>query len=76
MAEALSLGVPVIASDVPAHRELAPRASLIDPLDGLGWLNAVSDALAGRQSSIAPCPRSWADHFERVDDALRDPIAP
>ena len=42
--EALALGTPVIASDIAAHRELAPSARLIDPLDGPGWLAAIQAA--------------------------------
>ena len=38
VAEALSLGVPVIASDIPAHREVGGRwTTFIDPIDGLTW---------------------------------------
>lgn len=38
VAEALSLGVPVICSDLPALREAGGRiADYLDPLDGLGW---------------------------------------
>src|SRR5262249_19727720 len=40
--EALAAGVPVIASDLPSLRMLCqPGLSLLDPLDGLGWLAAV-----------------------------------
>jgi glycosyltransferase involved in cell wall biosynthesis len=42
--EALAVGAPVIASDIPAHRELAGGAKLIDPLDGPGWLRTIEAA--------------------------------
>jgi glycosyltransferase involved in cell wall biosynthesis len=46
--EAEHLGVPVVASDIPAHREVSgPDAVLIDPTDGPAWLGAVT-ALALR----------------------------
>jgi len=75
VAEALATGVPVLASDLAAHREVGGRcASYLDPLDGAGWQQAISDfaaphsprreralqQLAGYQ---AP---SWQAHFEIV----------
>ena len=42
--EALKLGVPVICSDIAAHREIAaPVAEFLDPLDGPGWRRAIVD---------------------------------
>ncbi|WP_084085776.1 glycosyltransferase family 4 protein [Cupriavidus sp. USMAA2-4] len=44
VAEALALGVPVIASDLPALREAGGAApEYLDPLDGPAWLRAVRD---------------------------------
>lgn len=67
VAEALSLGVPVIASDIAVHRELAPHARLIDPLDGPGWLAAIEGAtlVAPRRSPYAH--PTWAAHFHTVE---------
>jgi glycosyltransferase involved in cell wall biosynthesis len=68
--EALALGTPVIASDIPAHRELVRRAQLIDPVDGLGWLAAIKAAAAqppARRPQAAP---TWAQHFEIVGRAM------
>jgi glycosyltransferase involved in cell wall biosynthesis len=70
VAEAIALGAPVIASDIPVHRELAAGAQLIDPVDGLGWLSAIEQA-----ARIRPAPGpirrpGWADHFERVAEAM------
>lgn len=40
--EALSAGVPVICSDIVAHREVGGDApDYLDPLDGLGWLRMI-----------------------------------
>ena len=51
--EALALGTPVIASDIPVHRELASgAATLIDPLDGPAWIDAIEHAMR------RPRPRS------------------
>ena len=44
VAEALAAGVPVIASDIEAFREVGGDApDYVHPLDGLGWLQAVRD---------------------------------
>ena len=42
LVEALALGTPVIASDIPVFREIAgPSFTALSPLDGEGWLRAV-----------------------------------
>ena len=47
VAEALSLGTPVIASDLPALREAGGSAAeYLDPLDGAAWRTAVLDYAA------------------------------
>ncbi|MCZ8088113.1 MAG: glycosyltransferase family 4 protein [Brevundimonas sp.] len=68
--EACALGAPLIASDIPVHRELVPDAMLIDPLDGLGWLNAVERAT--REPPKPPRRRvhTWAQHFAEVGTLL------
>ncbi|WPB85471.1 glycosyltransferase [Sediminicoccus rosea] len=46
--EALASGVPVIASDIPAHREyVAGYAELLDARDVAGWAAALADFAAG-----------------------------
>lgn len=64
--EASALGVPLIASDIPVHRELVPHAELIDPLDGLGWLAALERATLNRPIAPAYTPPTWPKHFEDV----------
>jgi glycosyltransferase involved in cell wall biosynthesis len=51
VAEATAMQVPVIAADIAPFRERpAPGLTLIDPLDGLGWLEAIRErARAPRQ---------------------------
>ena len=42
MLEAKAAGLPVIASDLPALREIAAADTVfLDPLDGLGWREAI-----------------------------------
>lgn len=77
--EAAASGLPVVASDIPVHREIAGAfAEFLHPLDGLGWMRAVEDLaapgsplrteMAGRLAGYrAP---TWADHFARVDPTL------
>lgn len=70
--EARALGVPLLASDIAVHRELTPDAMLIDPLDGLGWLEQllrVSSEPAQMRPAITP--PNWTQHFEQVGRALR-----
>jgi glycosyltransferase involved in cell wall biosynthesis len=70
VAEALAVGTPVIASDIPAHRELAAGSRLLDPLDGPGWSAAIEAACARRQPARpAPAP-TWDDHFKLVSQLL------
>lgn len=80
LVEAMMLGVPVIASDLPVFREIAgdiPR--YLDPLDGPGWRQSVLEFMQtesvarqiqiGRMASYAP--PTWKQHFEVVEDLLR-----
>ncbi len=80
--EALSLGVPVVCSDVAAFREVAGDvAEFLDPLDGLGWRQAILDyAEPNSPRRAAQCARlatwqrpTWAAHFAAVD-ALIDEV--
>lgn len=49
--EALRLGAPVIASDIPVFAETSGgAATLIDPLDGPGWQRAIHDHAARRET--------------------------
>jgi glycosyltransferase involved in cell wall biosynthesis len=74
IAEALSMGVPVIASDIPVHRELAPGARLIDPLNGVAWLEAIEAAAVQHSQreirAALRAPFGWPEHFAIVAQAL------
>jgi glycosyltransferase involved in cell wall biosynthesis len=77
--EALTAGVPVVASDIPVFREICgDRARLISPLDGEAWLEAIREFAQGDirpelARSSATGPGTWEDYFARIDafvDAL------
>ncbi|HEX7873971.1 MAG TPA: glycosyltransferase family 1 protein [Sphingobium sp.] len=82
--EALSAGVPVICSDIIAHREVGGDApDYLDPLDGLGWLRII-DAYRQpespeRQAQIARIaawgPPTWGRYFDIVTDLLDEVTA-
>ena len=77
--EALSVGTPVVASDIPVFREISQGCALFHhPLDGPGWRGAVEtlsdrdhpvtrDARETAQAFRAP---SWRGYFENVGSFL------
>jgi glycosyltransferase involved in cell wall biosynthesis len=82
LAEALGTGVPVIASDLPAFRELAGGIpTYIDPLDSAAWEAAILDYAssdsAARDAQLQRLKSfrlpDWSSHFAKVErwlDAL------
>jgi glycosyltransferase involved in cell wall biosynthesis len=76
LVEALALGVPVIASNLPVFREIVGAVpEYLDPLDDIGWQKAIVDYSqpnSTRRELQLERMRSytvatWAEHFERVD---------
>lgn len=72
--EALALGTPVIASDLPSHREAGgDRALYIDAIDGIGWLSAIRAhshcKTVPRAKRTANKPPGWtyAHYFQRIE---------
>lgn len=64
LAEALMLGTPVLASDIPVLRQTAQeRALFLDPLDGPAWLAAIR-ALADPENPTARAVRALAAAYE------------
>ena len=48
VAEALGMGVPVLCSDISAHREVGGSTpEYLDPLDGPAWFAAITDYASG-----------------------------
>lgn len=79
IAEALALGVPMIASDIDAFREVGgPFAEYVDPIDGPGWIAAFEDYVRPdsprRQSVLQRVgqyrPGTWAAHIATVESIL------
>jgi glycosyltransferase involved in cell wall biosynthesis len=77
--EALALGVPVIASNIEAHREVGGEfAEYIDPLDGRRWITALDEYVqpsSPRRTGIQAGLRSyratsWSKHLHEVDAIL------
>ncbi len=79
LVEALAAGVPVIASDLPAFREVAGDGpDYLDPLDGPGWLaHIVAYAAPAAPARAAQLARiagyrapTWAAHFRAVEQLM------
>lgn len=77
--EALAVGTPVIASDLPAHREVAGDLAVYrDPADGPGWLTDIcmfADANPAaaeiRRRVSAYRPTTWREYFARIERFLK-----
>ena len=78
--EALSLGVPVIASDLPVFREIAGAVpEYADSLDGQRWMELIGDYSevhsVRRKAQIERMtdfhPTTWAKHLNIVDEFLK-----
>jgi len=79
LAEALSLGVPAISSDLPALREVGGDVpEFIDPMDGPRWRSAILDYAAPesprRRAQVERMagwrPPDWDSHFKRIAEWL------
>ncbi len=75
--EAIHLGVPIVASDIPAHREVAGQnAILLDPCDGPAWreairvLNMERNRMCSARSSIESSRKRQA-YLSLIDDFIR-----
>ncbi|ORT82719.1 glycosyl transferase family 1 [Burkholderia puraquae] len=79
LAEALALGVPVLASDLGVFREVAGDIpDYLDPLDGLGWFDQIhaytQEQCPARDEQLRRIKRfsepTWDEHFGHVDRFL------
>ncbi len=83
LVEAMSLGVPVIASDLTVFREVTQEIpEFLDPIDGPAWMSLIEDyGDPGSHRRAAQVERlrgfsapTWDDHFrvfERAADRIR-----
>jgi glycosyltransferase involved in cell wall biosynthesis len=78
--EALSMGTPVIASDIPIYHEIAGNIpEFIDPCDILGWekmileyTKAQSVQRAAQLQRLQDFKKpTWSEHFTHVDELLK-----
>ena len=79
LVEALSLGAPVVASDLPVFREIAGGVpDYLDPLDGMGWMKKIEaystsdspERVAQLDRIKGYAPPSWQTHFQLVEELL------
>lgn len=76
LVEALLARTPVVASDLPAFREIAGVVpEYLDPLDGPAWQVAIEDYMQPDSTRRAAqlvrlrrfVPSTWSDHFRAVE---------
>lgn len=80
--EALAQGTPVIASDIPSHREASQgsNATLLSLLDRPAWVKKVSDLaeepLSARMARADGYqPKSWEQYFSGIERFLARAVA-
>lgn len=81
--EALEIGTPVIASDLPVFREIAGDIPTYLPSwDGVGWERTIGEFIGDppeRQRQLARMPGyrapDWDEHFRAVDALLAEVLA-
>ena len=76
--EALAQGTPVIASDIPAHREAGAGGDVtfIASNDDDGWLARVDTFHKSSKRDLARTyrPKTWTDYFKGVEQFLLDTL--
>jgi glycosyltransferase involved in cell wall biosynthesis len=76
--EALAQGTPVIASDIPPHREAGVGAnmSFLPPTDGAAWISRIEQFSRMRKEEYAVSapykPKTWTDYFNGIEAFLAD----
>ncbi len=77
--EALSVGTPVVASDIPVFREIAGDCAIFHhPLDGMAWLRTIRELAEdgslltqkARAAAASFRPTSNQVYFDRVEEFL------
>lgn len=84
LVEALSLGVPVIASSLPVFREIANDIpEYLDPIDGIGWhhmiIKYMNNDSSERKNQLERIkyykPFTWCNHFKIVDNFIDNHVS-
>jgi len=71
VAEALTLGVPVVCSDHPALRECSQgKACYLSPLDGIAWFNKIKELVNEGATVRGFVPVTWEKHLSGLSDIL------
>jgi glycosyltransferase involved in cell wall biosynthesis len=78
LVEALSVGTPTLASDIPVFREVTQgRATFLSPLNGLDWGAEIVKLAEEPQYYKAQCSKAlqfnaptWQGYFSEVEDFL------
>ncbi len=78
LVEALSIGTPVVASDIPVFREVTQgRATFLSPLNGRAWREAIcrlandeAYAEANRAEAAKFEPPAWSSYFVALGEFL------
>jgi glycosyltransferase involved in cell wall biosynthesis len=66
--EAQAIGTWVIASDIPSHREIKGRSILIDPIDGLKWLEIISGIKGSGSVGGSGAIEHWSTYFKAFEE--------
>lgn len=73
VAEAMATGTTIIASNIPSHKEIAgDHAIFLDPLDGLGWREAIEAHMQEHQRKVPLVLQNWEGHFGTLDELLEN----
>ncbi|MFD9896907.1 glycosyltransferase family 4 protein [Mesorhizobium sp. NPDC059025] len=77
ISEALAARLPVIASNIPSHREAGGGAIFLDPFDGLSWRTAIDAITASPRQQKPPMstPHRWSVHFDDLEGLIKNGMA-
>lgn len=71
VAEAIAAGLPVLASDIEAFREFNnPLLQLINPIDGLGWFEAIQKTTRSSEPTVSAPPPTNLAFTRKIEDFL------
>jgi glycosyltransferase involved in cell wall biosynthesis len=74
--EAARAGAPMVLSDIPAFRELAPRAAFFEPTDEAAIADVIARELSGPPSpSPKVCVASWSEVVGRIRETVAAELA-